>query len=126
MNAARVYLVGLVLVAVGGFGVVILLSGNLESKLTAVAVGVLVQGPLGWWLVKSVGTPKFLQVWPLGILARFAVLGVMAMLVFPAFDWPLSPGLLLLGGVLVALLFLEGMAAWLKTGAKPRAPTEAR
>ena len=122
MTGARVYLLGLVLVAVGGFGVVILLPGKLESKLTAVAVALLVQGPLGWWLVKSVGTPKFLRVWPIGILARFVVLGVMAMLVFPAFDWPLSPGLLLLGGVLVALLFLEGLVVWLKFSA----PTEAR
>ena len=126
MSTARIYLVGLVVVVIVGFGLVFLLPGTLAPKLTAVAVGVVVQGLLGWWLVKSVGTPKFLQVWPLGIVARFAVLGLMAMLIFPAFHWSLYPGLLMLGGVLVALLFLEALVAWLKTGAQPRAPTEAR
>jgi hypothetical protein len=126
VTAGQRYLTGLVLVAIVGFGLVFLLPGEMASKLTAVTVGVVVQGPLGWWLVKSVGTPRFLQVWPLGILARFAVLGLVALVVFPAFHWPLSPGLLLLGGVLVALLFLEALVAWLKTGAQPRAPTEAR
>jgi len=120
VTAGRRYLTGLVLVAVVGFGLVFLLPGSLAPKLTAVAVGVVVQGPLGWWLVKSVGTPKFLQVWPLGIVARFAVLGLMALLIFPAFHWPLSPGLLLLGGVLVALLFLEALVAWLKTKIEQR------
>jgi hypothetical protein len=125
VNAGRVYLQGVVLVAMVGFGLVFLLPGELAPKLTAVAVGIAVQGPLGWWLVKSVGSPKFLAVWPIGILARFLVLGLMALLVFPALHWRLSPGLLLLGGVLVALLFLEGLVAWLKTGATHRAPTEA-
>jgi hypothetical protein len=120
VSGGRAYLIGLVLVAVVGFGLVFLLPGSLASKLTAVAVGVAVQGPLGWWLVKSVGTPRFLAVWPIGILARFLVLGLMALLVFPAFHWRLSPGLLLLGGVLVVLLFLEGLVVWLKTGIEHR------
>jgi hypothetical protein len=107
--------VGLVLVLTLGVVLAFLLPGRLDAKLTAVLVGVVVQGPLGWWLVKSIGTPKFLRAWPAGILARFLVLGVMALLVFPAFHWSLSPGLLLLGGVLVALLVLEGLVAWLKT-----------
>ena len=115
MTGSRVYLLGVAVVAIIAFGLVFLLPGSLAPKLTAVAIGVAVQGPLGWWLVKSIGTPKFLQVWPVGILARFAVLGVVALLVFPAFHWSLSPGLLLLGGVMVALLFLEGLVAWLKT-----------
>jgi hypothetical protein len=37
----------------------------------------------------------------------------MALGVFPALHWPLSPGLLILGGVLFALLLLEGLALWL-------------
>lgn len=115
MRGQRAYPVGLVLVAAAGVALVFLLPGRIDAKLTAVLVALAVQGPLGWWLIRSVGTPDFLRVWVIGILARFLLLGVMALAVFRMFEWPLSPGLLVHGGMLMALLFVEGLAVWLKT-----------
>ena len=115
MSPGRVYIAGLVAVAVGGAGVAALLAGSQRTAvLVSLLLSVAVQGPLGWWLVRTVGTQRFLGVWVIGILARFGVLGIMALLVFPALGWPLSPALPVLGGLLLALLLLEGLVVWLE------------
>ena len=133
MTGRRVYLLGLALVSAAGSAIVATLPLPARTpSLISLLVGLVLQGPLGWWLVRSVGTPRFIVVWVTGIGARFAVLGVMALLVFPALHWPVSPGLLVLGGVLVALLFLEGLVVWLNVSGRSqnaptsRVPTEAR
>ena len=67
----------------------------------------MVQGPLGWWLVRSLGTPGFVGAWVVGMAARVALLVLAAFVLAPVFHWALEPFLLALAGVLVGLLFVE-------------------
>ncbi|MEO8200641.1 MAG: hypothetical protein ABI679_08995 [Gemmatimonadota bacterium] len=115
MKTGRVYGSGLLLIGLGAALMSWSLQGtNRTAALISVLVCLVIQGPLGWWLIRSVGTPRFLGVWVTGILTRFVILGGLALVVFPAQRWPLSPGLLIVGGVLFALLLLEGLALWLE------------
>jgi heme A synthase len=77
----------------------------------AVLASIVVQGPLGWWVVRSVGTQRFLMVWGLGLLARLILIGLMAVLVGPAFGLSATPLLVTLAGLLAALLLVEGVVA---------------
>jgi heme A synthase len=77
----------------------------------AVLASIVVQGPLGWWVVRSVGTQRFLMVWGLGLLARLILIGLMAVLVGPAFGLAATPLLVTLAGLLAALLLVEGVVA---------------
>lgn len=118
MSPGRTYVAGLlalsVLAALAAFSQA---GAQRPAIWLAVAVGVGIQGPLGWWLIRSVGTPRFLGVWVAGMLLRFAVLGVMALVVLPAIVAPITASLLALAIVLVVLLFFEGWMVWLTTKA---------
>ena len=119
MKPERVYLAGLALV--GGIGALLVLGrpvGERPGMWLGLGVGLLAQGPLGWWLIRSVGTRQFLGVWALGMLARFVVLGVMAFAVLPRPGRSIGPGLLTLAAVIVILLFFEGVVLWLKQRSK--------
>ena len=114
MKAARIYWLGLTVLAALAAAIVTLYPpASQRGMWVGLAVGVVVQGPLGWWLIQSVGTPRFLGVWAIGIFARFAVLALMALAVLPRVG-PRGPGVIMLGGVLVGLLFFEGLVVWLK------------
>ena len=114
MRPARVYLTGLVLVAAIMGAVVLRFSpGSRPSGFAMIALGLLVQGPLGWWMITSVGTPRFIGVWVLGMLVRFGLLGIAAFVLFPLMHWTLSPGLIVLAVVLFAMLLLEGLVVWI-------------
>jgi hypothetical protein len=82
-----------------------------QAVWVAVLASILVQGPLGWWVIRAVGTPKFLTVWALGLLARMLMVGLMAVLVGPAFGLAATPLLVTLAGLLAALLLVEGVVA---------------
>ena len=77
-----------------------------------VGVGVVLQTPLGWWAIQSIGTERFMAVWALGMLVRLTSVVLAGMIVQPA----LGPrtGAMLGGmvGVLVALLAVEGVTAY--------------
>ena len=114
MKPARTYLIGLALVGAMMSGVVLRFSeASRPAGFAMIALGLVVQGPLGWWMIRSVGTQRFLGAWVLGILARFGLLGVTALVFFPLLHWPLSPGILVLAVVLFAMLLLEGMVVWM-------------
>ena len=113
MKPARTYLIGLALVAAIMTGVVLRFSeATRPSGFGMIILGLLVQGPLGWWMIKSVGTPRFIGAWVVGMLARFGLLAVAAFLIFPMMHWTLSPGLIVLAVVLFAMLLLEGLVVW--------------
>ena len=76
------------------------------------AMGTLLQLPLGWWLVRSVGSPRFLTPWVLGMLARLVVLGLVGLVVVPARGWPLEAPLLALVLLFGATLSVEGAVLW--------------
>jgi hypothetical protein len=113
VKPARTYLIGLALVAAIMTGVVLRFSeATRPSGFGMIILGLLVQGPLGWWMIKSVGTPRFIGAWVVGMLARFGLLAVAAFLIFPMMHWTLSPGLIVLAVVLFAMLLLEGLVVW--------------
>ena len=113
MKPARTYLIGLALVVVLMAGVVLRFSDpNRPAGFAMIALALLVQGPLGWWMITAVGTPRFIGVWVMGMMARFALLAIAAFLIFPLMLWSLSPGLIVLAVVLFAMLLLEGLVVW--------------
>ncbi len=77
----------------------------------ALLASVLVQGPLGWWVIRSVGTQRFLLVWGLGVLGRLMLIGLLAAVVGPAYGLAATPLLVTLAGLLTALLLVEGVVA---------------
>ena len=74
-------------------------------------VGLLLQAPLGWWTLRTVGTERFLTVWGLGMLVRFGVVAVAAFALMPGPQWLAAPMLTTMVGTLVALLLVEGAVA---------------
>lgn len=76
----------------------------------AAALAVAVQGPLGWWLVRSLGQSGLLRVWGLGMLARLALLALAAWVVAPLASVPAGTLLISLAALLLALLFVEIVA----------------
>lgn len=76
------------------------------------AAGV-VQGPLGWWLVRSLGTDAFMVAWGIGILTRFAMLAVLGFVLVPTFDVPALPALLAYVAIAMALVVVEAIVAHL-------------
>ena len=77
----------------------------------ACVLTVVMQGPLGWWLVRSIGRPEFMVTWVIGMLARISLLGLMAFVVLPLLGWPLEPALLAAAGLLMAMLIVESVVA---------------
>ncbi len=108
MKAGRSYPLGLVAVFAGGW----LLSFALEpadryALRLASGVGLAIQGPAGWWLVRSIGTPSFLAAWIVGMGVRVALVALFALVVVPAMQLPMQSMLFALVGVLLALLVVE-------------------
>jgi hypothetical protein len=80
----------------------------------ALGLGLVVQIPLGVWLLATLGSERFLPVWVLGMLGRLVVVAVAGLVLFPAFAWPAAPGLLSLVLLLMASLALEGLVLLLE------------
>ncbi|MGH7592149.1 MAG: hypothetical protein ACREL2_12000, partial [Gemmatimonadales bacterium] len=85
-------------------------------------LAVVFQAPLGWWLVRSIGTERFLTAWISGMLVRVALLTVAGLVILPALKWPVGSGLIGLAVVLLALLAIEVFVAMTAR----RSTTEAR
>ena len=80
-----------------------------RSLIVALGLALGVQGPLGWWLIRSIGTRRFLAVWAIGLGTRLTLVAVAALAVAPALGWTLGPLLLPLVALLLALLLVEGI-----------------
>ena len=94
-----------------------------EGILVGAGAGLLIQAPLGWWVVRSVGSDHFLGAWMAGFLARIALLALMALVVVPAARLAATPVLVTLAAVLGGLLLAEGAAAMAKTSQQPQTGT---
>jgi len=100
--------------AVGAAGVLVAAGSPPASRsgiLWGLAVGLLLQAPLGWWTLRAVGTERFLLVWGLGMLVRFSVVAVAAFALMPAPEGLAAPMLATMVAILVALLLVEGVVA---------------
>jgi len=76
-----------------------------------VAVGLVLQTPLGWWAVRSIGSERFVPIWGLGMLVRLTTVLVAGLVVTPALGPRTGAMLGSMVGVLVALLVVEGVTA---------------
>lgn len=108
------YLVGIAVVAAAAVGLSIVLSPAARSAVWfAVGLGLAVQGPLGWWLVRAIGTERLLPIWAGGIAARVGVLGAGGLVAAPRLGFSLEPTLVALVGVLMSFVGVEALVAWL-------------
>lgn len=107
-RAGRRYAIGLGFVAAAGVAIGVILPADARAGWwPALVLALVVQAPLGWWVITSLGGPSFLVAWGVGLLARFGLVGVAALVLIPQLGWPPSATLLSLVGVLVALLAVE-------------------
>jgi len=110
VTAARRYLLG-----VGSVAAALLIASAALGTEARVAVWVAlgtalaVQGPLGWWLVRAIGSPRFLLAWAVGIAARFALVALFALVVAPRLRLALAPTLFALVGVLIGCVVVEAL-----------------
>jgi hypothetical protein len=112
MTALRLYLAGLAAAGVLGILATRLAGPSLREEIAAgVVIGLLVQAPLGWWTLRSIGTEKFQVVWVGGMILRLALVGVAALVLSGQHRW--EPGVLLMAlvGTLLVLLLVEAVTA---------------
>ncbi len=109
-GAGRRYLVGMAVVATAALALGLAVPPAARPGVwLALGVAVAVQGPLGWWLVRSIGTERFLLVWATGIAARLAVVVTCALVVVPTLGLTVGPTLVALVGVLMGCVVLEAI-----------------
>lgn len=112
MTLLRRYLAGVAAVGVAGALLVVLVPRGVRGQvLWGVVTGLVLQVPLGWLALRSIGTEHFLLSWGLGTLVRFATVGIAGLVVVPALGGSAGPMLGSMVGVLVALLLVEGITA---------------
>jgi hypothetical protein len=112
MTALRRYLIGLA--AVGGLGFVAtrLAQPALRQEIAAgVLVGLVVQAPLGWWTLRSIGRERFQLVWVGGMLLRLGLIGLAAVVLSGRHQWEAGAFLLALVATLLILLLVEAVTA---------------
>ena len=116
MSPGAWYVAGLALAAKIGAVVLLIAQPEIRTELAGgMAVGFVVQAPLGWWHVRTLGTQKFQLVWSAGMLIRLLSVGVTALILVPVFRWQLAPALGALLGSIAILLFVEVLAVMRKS-----------
>jgi hypothetical protein len=106
------YIAGVAAVGVAALGLMVVVpAGWRPSMAWGLGTGLLLQAPLGWWTLRSIGSDSFLMVWVLGILVRLAVVAIAAFALIPALGDAAAPMLVTMVGILVALLLVEGTVA---------------
>ena len=116
MSPGAWYVGGLGLAAALGALVISMAPSGIRNELIGgMAVGFLVQAPLGWWHVRTLGTARFQLVWGAGMIIRLLSVGVTALILVPVFRWQLAPALAGLLGTIAILLFVEVFAVMRKS-----------
>ena len=106
------YLTGVAMVAVGGAVVAAAMPAADRAVVGwGIVIGLVLQTPLGWWAIRSIGTERFMAVWGLGMLVRLTVVAVVGFAVLPVLGRRAGSMLGSMVGVLVALLLVEGVTA---------------
>lgn len=110
MTSGRAYLTGLAVVT-GSAGLLSVAgpSGLRTGMLVALGLTLAVQGPLGWWLVRAVGTTRLMPIWGIGIAARVSLFVLAAFVVMPLTGLAAEPFLFSLVGLLFAFLAVESV-----------------
>jgi peptidoglycan biosynthesis protein MviN/MurJ (putative lipid II flippase) len=112
MTALRHYLIGLATTGALGIVVTRLAQPSLREEIAAgVVIGLLVQAPLGWWTLRSIGTEKFQLVWVGGMVLRLALVGLAAVVLSRQYRWEAGAFLMALVVTLLILLLVEAVTA---------------
>ena len=112
MTLGRRYLLGVAAVAAASAGVALVVPDSIrQDVLWGIVTGLVLQAPLGWWALRSLGTDHFMVSWGLGMLVRFTVVAVAGVAILPAAGRSPGPMLGAMVAILVALLFVEGLTA---------------
>jgi heme A synthase len=102
------YLSGLLVVAAIGLVTVFAVSHDIRTEVaSAIGLGLLVQAPLGWWTVRSVGTERFQLVWVLGMVIRLAIVAIAGLILVPELRWEMVPTLAAVVATMLLLLVVE-------------------
>ena len=110
MTAGRRYLVGVSAVAAAALVLSFVLPPDARTGVwLATVLALMVQGPLGWWVVRAIGTERLQLIWAIGIAARFALVAGCGLLVAPRLGLALAPLLFPLVGVLMCFLVVEAV-----------------
>jgi hypothetical protein len=112
VTASRQYVIGLLAVAVLGAFVMVFAPPRFRQEIAAgVVAGLLVQAPLGWWTLRSIGTERFQFAWVGGMLIRLLIVAAAALILAPVYRWDSGSMLLTLVVTLLALLLVEAVTA---------------
>lgn len=108
MTAGGRYLTGLLVVATVGLAAVFTVSPDIRREVAwGVGIALLVQAPLGWWTVRSIGTDRFQLVWVLGMVIRVALVAIAGLVLVPELRWELVAILAALVATMLVLLVVE-------------------
>lgn len=109
MKPGTVYSVGLVVVtAVAAILYAAVDAPHGREAALGVVAAIAIQAPLGWIVVRYVGTDRLMPIWGAGMLARLLALATLGFAGVPA------TLLVAFVGALFALLLVEAGAAWLR------------
>ena len=102
--SGRWYLAGLTLLCFVAAGTAALVWPATRTEIVwGVAIGSMVQAPLGWITVRSLGTERLQVIWALGMLIRVTLVAVTGLVLVPALQWDVVP---LLGSLVLTILLL--------------------
>jgi len=107
MTTESRYAIGLGIVGAGALIAGLVAGPSRNAVWAAAALALVLQGPLGWWLVRHVGGQRFFHAWGAGLLARLALVGAGGTVLLVSRDPRAQAALITLAGALVALLGVE-------------------
>ena len=112
MSGRRRYFLGLLVVGLlGALAALIAPTSSREEVGAGVLLALLVQAPLGWWTLRSIGTETFQLAWVGGMIIRLGVVALAAVGLARVYHWDASALLLTLVATLLALLLVEAATA---------------
>ena len=112
MSGRRRYLLGLLFVGLLGVVAAFMAPPRSREEVGAgVLLALLVQAPLGWWTLRSIGTETFQLVWVSGMIIRLGVVALAAVGLARVYHWDAAALLVTLVATLLALLLVEAAAA---------------
>ena len=106
------YLLGLLIVGlVGAVAAAAAPPVSRDEVGAGVLLALLIQAPLGWWTLRSIGTEKFQLVWVGAMIIRMVVVALAALVLARVYRWDAGGLLLTLVATLLALLLVEAVTA---------------
>ena len=111
MTAGGRYFSGLLVVATIGLVAVFTVSPDIRREVAwGIGLALVVQAPLGWWTVRSIGTDRFQLVWVLGMVIRLVLVALAGLILVPELRWEMVATLAALVATMLVLLVVEVVA----------------